>query len=50
MPGTAVRLLPGGKANQAVCAARLGTRVSMVGAVGADGLGSAMSRIYCAGS
>lgn len=41
--GTAMHLLPGGKgANQAVCAARLGASVSMIGAVGADGFGDQM--------
>ncbi|NGZ78204.1 ribokinase [Saccharibacillus alkalitolerans] len=42
--GTAMHLLPGGKgANQAVCAARLGASVAMIGAVGSDGFGRQMT-------
>lgn len=44
--GRSLHLLPGGKgANQAVAAAQLGGKVSMVGAVGSDGQGPAATSI-----
>ncbi|TFB98740.1 ribokinase [Cryobacterium adonitolivorans] len=44
--GTSIAVLPGGKgANQAVAAAQLGARVSMVGAIGRDALASSATAI-----
>lgn len=44
--GTSITVLPGGKgANQAVAAAQLGARVSMVGAIGQDALATSATAI-----